>query len=279
MRSLWRAPANPLALWWTVLAAVSCANIALWLVMYRTVSDVAAPQGAGDVQVMLLLCAAYVFGCAFRSFLPRADLQRICLFDTWLSSVVVGRSVATVAELAFAVQWALLLTRMGELAGSPAVLVIALMIVPLIVTAEIVSWYGVVTTNPLAHAVENSIWAAAFLLAGLALGRMLPEFDGAMQLALVIGITGIAGYLVFLIAIDVPMYVSRWRAEHRQNARRLSPREGWRDVCTRWIVTHDIAHWKGEVAWMTLYFSVAVWGSLAMSVFYLALMASPALSQ
>ncbi len=44
---------------------------------------------------MLLLCAAYVFGCAFRSVLPRADVQRICLFDTWLSSVVVGRSVAT----------------------------------------------------------------------------------------------------------------------------------------------------------------------------------------
>jgi len=61
--------------------------------------------GTSGVQLMLLLCAAYVFGCAFRSFLPRADVQRICLFDTWLSSVVVGRTVATVAEICFAVQW------------------------------------------------------------------------------------------------------------------------------------------------------------------------------
>jgi len=46
---------------------------------------------------MLLLCAAYVFGCAFRSFLPRAEV--ICLFDTWLSSVALGRTVATAAEI------------------------------------------------------------------------------------------------------------------------------------------------------------------------------------
>ena len=56
---------------------------------------------ASGIGLMLLLCAAYVFGCAFRSLLPRADVQRICLFDTWLSSVVVGRSVATVAEICF----------------------------------------------------------------------------------------------------------------------------------------------------------------------------------
>src|SRR5580693_7272457 len=69
-------------------------------------------QAAGSLDsragLELLLCAAYVFGCAFRSFLPRADVQRICLFDTWLSSVVVGRSVATVAEICFAAQWAIM---------------------------------------------------------------------------------------------------------------------------------------------------------------------------
>ncbi len=58
---------------------------------------------------MLVLCAAYVFGCAFRSFLPRADVQRICLFDHWTSSVAVGRSVATIAEVCFVAQWAIML--------------------------------------------------------------------------------------------------------------------------------------------------------------------------
>jgi hypothetical protein len=33
-------------------------------------------------------------------------------------------------------------------------------------------------------------------------------------------------------------------------------------------VTHDPAEWKGEIAWMSLYFSLAVWASLALCVFY-----------
>jgi hypothetical protein len=31
-------------------------------------------------------------------------------------------------------------------------------------------------------------------------------------------------------------------------------------------VTHDLAEWKDEIAWMSLYFSAAVWASLALCV-------------
>ena len=48
----------------------------------------------------------------------------------------------------------------------------------------------------------------------------------------------------------------------------LRPLEGLRDVSTRWIVTHDLAEWKDEIAWMSLYFSAAVWASLALCVCY-----------
>jgi hypothetical protein len=33
-------------------------------------------------------------------------------------------------------------------------------------------------------------------------------------------------------------------------------------------VTHDFAQWKDEIAWMSLYFSAAVWASLALCVCY-----------
>ena len=33
-------------------------------------------------------------------------------------------------------------------------------------------------------------------------------------------------------------------------------------------MTHDFAHWKDEIAWMSLYFSAAVWASLALCVVY-----------
>jgi hypothetical protein len=274
---------NPLAWWWGLLTVVSGANIAVWFVLYRQLHDQPAGDiggtsgielmflqsglaGKSSIEPMLLLCAAYVFGCAFRSFLPRADVQRICLFDTWLSSVAVGRSVATVAEICFAAQWAIILHQLGRMTGSDTTLNAAWLIVPLILIAECFSWYAVLTTHYLGNAIENSLWAVAFFVVGIGLCRLLPEFEGPVRVALIMAIIGIAAYLAFLMTIDVPMYVSRWRADIADGNKRLRPLEGLRDVSTRWIVTHDLAEWKDEIAWMSLYFSAAVWASLALCV-------------
>jgi hypothetical protein len=261
---------NPLAWWWSLLTAVSGANIAVWFLLYRRLHEAPAgsPGGTSGIELMLLLCAAYVFGCAFRSFLPRADVQRICLFDTWLSSVVVGRSVATVAEIAFAAQWAMILHQLGTMTGADTTLNAAWVIVPLILIAECFSWYAVLTTNYLYNAIENSLWAVAFFIVGIGLCRLLPEFDGPVRVGLAVSITGIAAYLAFLMTVDVPMYLSRWRAEMAGGSKPLGPLEGLRDVSTRWVVTHDLAEWKDEIAWMSLYFSLAVWASLALCVCY-----------
>src|SRR5262249_25506792 len=80
---------NPVAWWWGLLTLVSGVNIAVWFWLYRYLQELqnGSLGSARNVELMLLFSAAYVFGCAFRSFLPRADVQRICLFDTWLSSV------------------------------------------------------------------------------------------------------------------------------------------------------------------------------------------------
>ena len=271
----WRAQpsslawSNPLAWWWGGLTLVSGVNIAIWFLLYHQLQgQPGGSLGTSGIELMLLLCAAYVFGCAFRSFLPRADVQRICLFDTWWSSVVVGRSVATVAEIAFAAQWAMILHQLGSMTGSDTTLNVAWVIVPLILVAECFSWYAVLTTNYLHNAIENSLWAVAFFLVGIGLCRLLPEFDGPVRVILVIAVVGIAAYLAFLMTVDVPMYLSRWRTEVGDGSTLLSPLEGLRDVSTRWVVTHDLAEWKDEIAWMSLYFSLAVWASLALCVFY-----------
>ena len=225
-RSSSLAWSNPLAWWWGLLTLVSGVNIAVWFLLYRQFHE--QPTGnlgsTSGIGLMLLLCAAYVFGCAFRSFLPRADVQRICLFDTWLSSVVVGRSVATVAEICFAAQWAIILHQLGTMTGADTAVNVAWVIVPLILIAECFSWYAVLTTHYLGNAIENSIWAVAFFLVGVGLCRLLPEFRwsgsrGPRHLD-----RGIAAYLAFLMTIDVPMYLSRWRAElaDRQHASRPS---------------------------------------------------------
>ena len=48
----------------------------------------------------------------------------------------------------------------------------------------------------------------------------------------------------------------------------LSHLEGLRDASVRWVVTHDIGEWREEIPWMSLYFSAAVWASLALCVCY-----------
>jgi hypothetical protein len=263
-----QAQSNPVALWWGALTLVSGANIAFWFLLYRQFQGqpVSVLGDSSQTGSMLVLCAGYVFGCAFRSVLPRADVQRICLVDSWLSSVFVGRSVATVAEICFAAQWAIILGQLGGIAHAETALNAARVIVPLIIIAELFSWYAVLTTNFLGNAIENSIWAVTFLVVGIGLGRLLPEFEGPVRWLLIAGIVGIACYLAFLVVIDVPMYVSRWRSGHASGARRMGLLEGLYDVATRWIVTHEFDHWKDEIAWMSLYFSAAVWASLALCV-------------
>src|SRR3954447_5030232 len=263
----WRAPSkslawsNPLAWWWSGLTLVSGVNIAVWFLLYHQLHDTGSLGSTSGVELMLLLCATYVFGCAFRSLLPRADVQRICLFDTWLSSIVVGRSVATIAEVCFALQWAIVSRELGRITQSETAQRIARLVVPFIVTAEICSWYAVITTSYLGNTIENSIWAITFLLIAAALVRLMTDLHGAMRWAIGATVAGIACYLAFLVTIDVPMYFARWQIDQASGKPLLDIVSGLHDVSTRWIVTHDVAHWQQEFAWMALYFSAAVWSS------------------
>ena len=71
-------------------------------------------------------------------------------------------------------------------------------------------------------------------------------------------------YLVFLMAIDVPMYFTRWQADTTTGRAYLSIGAGLRDAATRWVVTHRWEDWKWEMLWMSLYFSFGVWISVSL---------------
>ena len=136
----WLDWSNPVAIWWVFLLAVSAVNVAALVRLRARFSASRGDRPAAKpatiwLEPLLLLCAVYVLGCAFRSVLPRADVQRIVLFDTWLSSVMVGRSVATIAELCSAAQWAIVLYGLGRVANSDTAKNIAKAIVPIIVVA------------------------------------------------------------------------------------------------------------------------------------------------
>lgn len=269
MRLDWLSWSNPVAIWWSFLILVSSGNVALLLGLIARVrkNDAAPRAGVFAIEPLLLLSAAYVLGCAFRSILPRADVQRICLFDTWLSSVFVGRSVATVAEICFVAQWAIVLRAFAEVANAESARNISRTIVPLVVLAEACSWYAVITTNYLGNVLENSLWTVIFVLIAIALLDLVSRYRGVVQWAIAAAIAGVSGYVVFMCTIDVPMYFIRWQADLVSGREFFGLFSGLHDVATRWVVTHDIARWKDEIAWMSLYFSAAVWASLLLASF------------
>ena len=268
MRLDWLDPSNPIALWWCLLILVSAGNVAVLLGLFARYRRGAARRGrVFTAEPLLLLGAVYVFGCAFRSVLPRADVQRICLFDTWLSSVLVGRTVATFAEVCFVIQWSIVLRALADATHADTPRNISRIIVPLVVIAEGCSWYAVTTTNYLGNVLENSLWTVIFVLIAIALLDLANRYRGIVRIAIAAATIGIAGYVVFMCSVDVPMYVARWRADIGHGREFFGLASGLHDLATRWIVTHDAARWDGEVAWMTLYFSTAVWSSLLLAGF------------
>jgi hypothetical protein len=253
--------------WWTLLCAAGVVNVCVW---QRSAAALMRRRTPGERSFdrlqrwQLLLSAVYVLGCAFRSVLPRADVQRIGLIDSWMSSVLVGRSVATVAELCFMAQWALLLHQAARNAGSRSGVVISWLIVPLIAVAEVCSWYAVLTTCYLGNAFEESIWAlAAALVVVGCLAVWFRSRSARRPFLAAVLVLGVA-YVTFMVTVDVPMYVSRWQADEANGREYLSLGHGLRDAWSRRVVTFDWEQWRSEITWMSLYFTVAVWVSLVL---------------
>lgn len=247
--------------WWhTSLRSIAVLNVALWSLAALAVTREHAriPIESDAAYIQLLLSAVYVAGCAFRSVLPVIDIPRLVLIDSRLSSVLVGRSVATVAELCFAAQWALVLHRTALLGGSPFVQAVSFAVVPLILLAEGFSWYAVLTTKQRAHAVENSLWGLAAALAVAGMLVIGPHRLAALYPPM---IAGGAAYVAFIFFYDVPMYWSRWHVDQANGRKYLSVADGMVDVCRRWA-SHRWEDWRSEVLWMSLYFSFGVWSSI-----------------
>jgi hypothetical protein len=67
-----------------------------------------------------------------------------------------------------------------------------------------------------------------------------------------------------MFQVDVPMYWTRWLAEAERKQVPLTLVQGLLDASVRWTVTHRWTDWQAEVAWMSMYFSVAVWLSISL---------------
>ena len=245
--------------WWQFLCAVSVANILLWTLVAGGLS-----REANVYQFkQLILSGLFVAACAFRSILPRVDLERLCLWDSPFSSVFLGRTVATIAELCFASQCALLLFKLSDSSDASIVRTIGLTLLPIILVAELACWYAVVTLNHIGHAIEELLWSIMVALVAAGFVIYAQQAGGGLPLWVVIGLIACAGTTALIMFVDIPLYIARWRTGKRAGLRYLRIRDGLKDALLRRQVTHAVEDWRNEVLWMSLYFSAGVWVSLA----------------
>jgi hypothetical protein len=247
-----------LTLWLGSLAALAAFNVGLWIWIAQSVS-----LRSAYTETQLVLSGVYVAVCVFRSLFPRVDLERACLWDTWLSTILLGRAAATVAELCFALQCSLFVQRLSDITGMPLLGTVADVFVPLVVVAELLCWYAVLSLNHVGHAIEESLWALLMLMLSVVLGAAALAAEGPLRLMLFTGFLVYGAGAGLTMAFDVRMYIRRWQ-QRAPAGLYLTLATGLHDSHCRRHPTLAWDFWREEVPWMTLYFSFGVWTSLAM---------------
>ena len=253
--------------WWAILTAASAANIVFWIVVARNFARQAPsmePSVRRTRKWQLALSAIFVLGCAFRSLLPRAEGQRIVLYDSWISAVVISRAVATVAELSLVAQWTIFLREYARGVNARLAMALSMLFIPLIMNAEIFSWYTTLTTNFIGSCVEESTWAVTAFLMVVSFSTLWSRYQGGRRRIIGVCIASLTVYFIFMCSVDVPMYRARYRADQARGKQYLSVADGWRDAGTRRVLTRAWADWRDEMPWMSLYFTAGVWISISM---------------
>lgn len=240
--------------WNAFLSYAAIVNIGLW---YRCTPALIEKTHASGFWPHVwasrgLLTLIFVVQCAIRSFNPRVDGDRTCMWDgVPLSSVMTGRSLAFIGELSFCAVTLSCLLMKGVITARLANTLLTMNLI-----AQSACWYSVITRDDYGHVVEESIWAFT--------GMILCYFvaiDGSVMRTtygrsfLLFG----SCYIIFMFLIDIPMYYIR--AINDTEYQTLT--EGFNDIQRCRKPTLDWNYWKDEMLWMTGYFTVAVWLMIA----------------
>ena len=245
--------------WWRSLCVLAVVNICMWLAVWKF-----APISNFYSAMQLGLSGVYVLVCAYRSFLPRIDLERLVVIDSRLSSIFAGRVAATVAEICFGIQLGLLVYQLGANAGLEWIQKAAWAVPIFLTAAQFFCWHSILTLNHITQAVESLLWAAGFSWIAALLAVVAMDTNGVVQVVAAAGIVASVAFVVYVLGVDVPMYVRRFRDGKALGLRYLSIRQGARDAMERRVASHSWEKWKSDALWLTPYFSAGVWISIAL---------------
>ena len=252
--------------WWRVLCVLSVLNIFLWAFIWRF-----GPSDDPYSVIQLMLSGVYVFVCAYRSLLPRIDLERLVLFDSPLSSIFLGRSAATIAEICFGIQLGLLVHQLGAQAELPWVQNAAWVITLCTILAQVFCWHSILTLNHITQAVEELLWAVGLSwMAGL-LAIIAMDTSGAVYGLAIAGMVGSIVFVAYVLLFDIPMYWRRFQGGRKTGLQYLTISQGVKDTIRRREQALHWEKWRDDALWLTPYFSIGVWVSMALVLVPLAL--------
>lgn len=246
--------------WWRALCTLAALNIGLWLAVWHF-----GPVNGAHAGLQLALSGVYVLVCAYRSVLPRVDLERLVVVDTRWSSIFLGRAAATVAEICFALQLGLLVHQLGVHASLPWVQNAAWAVPVFMVVAQGFCWHSVLTLNHITQAVESLLWAAGFSWMAALLAMVALNSSGWVHALALFGILGSTAFVGYVLAVDAPMYWRRYHQGRKRQQAYMPWHQGARDAWHRRERSGSWAAWKADALWLTPYFSFGVWTSIAMA--------------
>lgn len=209
------------------------------------------------------LVGIFTIACAIRSIWPRQDGLRICFYDSPLSLVIIGRSLATIAELSFMAQICTLIAKITKTTK------FADLWFNLNIVAQSCCWYSVITQDQRGHVIEESIWMLTILSMMILLGHYYYTTSNNLSKSSVIFtmVFIFAGliYVAFMCKVDIPMYYNRFIEDTNNGKIYQSFSEGFNEIKTCVKISSDDSVWIEEMPWMTGYFTLAVWSSMIMS--------------
>eukprot|EP01114_Cavostelium_apophysatum_P020081 TRINITY_DN6632_c0_g1_i1.p1 TRINITY_DN6632_c0_g1~~TRINITY_DN6632_c0_g1_i1.p1 ORF type:complete len:303 (-),score=28.44 TRINITY_DN6632_c0_g1_i1:16-924(-) len=270
---------DSVCLWYSFLVAITVINFAMFM---KSSTKNLRPDMRRYQITLRVLSGVYVAGCGFRSVFPRIDVEKVCLFDSWTSSILLGRTAATFAELSFMAQLCLVLNRVASdiglysrASGISIITNFAKLSFVLNVAAQTFCWLGISTTYQLWHVYEESIWA--FTALGMTascfyLKNKLHENEKNVDMKdpcvqdlrnflryfVILG----PAYILYMVFVDVPMYYRRWTEDEENGRTYYSVWAGLKEANSCKFVNGKYSYWAEDAVWMAGYFSVAVWISI-----------------
>jgi hypothetical protein len=277
---------NPVAfgpwLWWGIIVLFNLAQVAVCL--YYVLVQRPKSSNSGDLysKRMLVLGCIFTFVALYRSVFVSRYLMQYAWFDTILNSSLIIRSLAVLAEMSFALLFAMAMLKFERdltpvrpvgklyrlLTLGPKVLVISLLL------AQFFAYGGLIFKSRLSFAIEETLWMVGFLsilpLSLIQLKRVWSktgkEYSSLKISARIIAAWSII-YSIYSIAFHLP--IEYWASAIEQLETNIPQiKTGWTALSDSLVivnVTRDLGDWGfGFAFWHTAYFTVCVWISLVL---------------